>query len=116
MEDNANVYQGAFLSHSGDGYTAPSLHTLSIETVIQHIRHCKSELTRNMIVLQQAALEQERTEQRFEGLAEDVKTLIEVVKPLEAGSVVTDQWIRERDQVIMMLQGILNETQPNESQ
>jgi hypothetical protein len=115
MEGNANVYKGAFLSRGGDGYTAPSSRKPSIEAVIQNIRHCKSELTLNMIVLQQAALEQERTEQRFERLAEVVNMLIEVVKPLEVGSVVTDQRIRERDQAIMRLQGILSETPPNES-
>ena len=96
-----------FKSHDGDGYTAPSLRKSSIETVIQHIRQCKSELTRNMIVPQQAALEQERVEQRFEELAEVVKRLIERVKLLEAGAVVAENWITERDHVIGALQEML---------
>jgi hypothetical protein len=112
MEGNGNRQKGTFLSRGGDGYTAPSPRKPSIEAVIQHMRQCKSEITRNMIVLQQAALEQERTEQRFEKLAEAVNLLIEAVRPLEAGAVVTEQWIAGRDQAIVMLQGVLsNETE-----
>jgi len=105
MEGNGNWYQGVFLSRGGDGYTAPAPRQASIEAVIQRMRQCKSDLTRNMIVLQQAALEQERKEQLFERLAEVVTMLIEAVTSLEAGTVVTDEWIRERDQTIKRLQG-----------
>jgi hypothetical protein len=115
MEGNNNVHQGAFLSRGGDGYTAPSLPQSSIETVIQHMRQCRSELTRNMIVLQQAALEQERTEQRFEGLAEVVTLLIEVARKPAVGSVVAKDWITERDQVIAVLHEMLEEARQKEA-
>jgi hypothetical protein len=114
MEDNS-MSQGTFPSTGSVGYRAPSPRKPDIKEIIQHIRQCRDELTRNVLMLQQAALEQERTEQRFEGLAEIINRLIQVIKLLEAGAVVTDQWIRERDQVIAILQGILNETQQNES-
>ena len=50
-------------------------------------------------------------EQRFERLANAVNVLIELVKPLETGSVVTEQWIVERNQAIVILQGVLDEAQ-----
>jgi hypothetical protein len=115
MEGN-NSYKRAFLSAGDSGYKAPSLRKPDIKEVIQHIRQCRDELTRNVLLLQQAALEQERTEQRFEGLAKVVDLFIEVVKKPLALSVVTEDWIRERDQIIMVLQEILGEAQPNESQ
>jgi hypothetical protein len=113
MKGNGNVYQGAFLSRGGDGYTAPPRKP-NIEDVIRQMYVCRSELMRNTAILQQAALEQERTEQRFEGLAQAVTLLIEVAKKPVAESVVTEDWIKERDQVIMGLQKALGEAQSNE--
>ncbi len=108
MEGNGNWYQGVFLSRGGDGYTAPAPRQASIEAVIQRMRQCKSDLTRNMIVLQQAALEQERKEQLFERLAEVVTMLIDVVEKPAAGSTVTKDWITERDQVVAVLRKMLD--------
>jgi hypothetical protein len=113
MKGNGNVYQGAFLSRGGDGYTAPPRKP-NIEDVIRQMYVCRSELMRNTAILQQAALEQERTEQRFEGLAQAVTLLIEVAKKPVAESVVTEDWIKERDQVIMVLQTVLSEAQQSE--
>ena len=109
MKGNSNLYQGAFLSHGGDGYTAPP-HKPNIEDVIRQMYVCRSELMRNTALLQQVALEQERVEQRFEGLAEVVKILIEVARKPAAGSVVAKDWIAERDQVVAVLQEMLEET------
>lgn len=116
MKGTSNSSNRTFLSAGAVGYRAPSPHKQNIETVVRQIRQDRVKLMRNQLTLEQAALEQERTEQHFERLAKVVDSLIEVLKPLEVGTVVTDQWIRERDQAIVRLQEILSETQQNESQ
>ncbi len=116
IEERNSSYKGTFLSAGDMGYVAPRRRKVDVKEIVQHMRQCRDELTRNVLILQQAALEQERTEQRFEGLAKVVDLFIEVVKKPLALSVVTEDWIRERDQIIMVLQEMLGEAQQNESQ
>src|SRR5579884_869424 len=93
MEGNHNVYKGTFLSSGSAAYRAPSPRKPDIKEVVQHIRQCRDEMTRNVIILQQAALEQERLEAYYDQLAIATKTLVEVIEELEAGTVLTNEWI-----------------------
>lgn len=115
MEGN-NIHKGTFLSSGGSGYRAPSPHRPNIKEIVQHVRQCRDEITRNVIILQQAALEQERLETYYEQLAVGTKALIEVVEELEAGTVLTSEWVRQRDEATRAIHIILGESQQNQLQ
>jgi hypothetical protein len=74
---------------------------------MQQLRVCREGLARDITALQHIAQEQERTEQRYEQLAQGVNLLIEVVKEPVAGTVVTEEWGTNRDQAIITLQEML---------
>ena len=100
MEGSHNSSKGTFLSSGGPGYRAPSPHKPDIKAVVQHIRQCRDEITRNVIILQQAALEQERLEEYFEQLAAATQILIEVTEEPGKGTTLTSEWIQRRDEAI----------------
>jgi hypothetical protein len=114
MEDN-NSFKGTFLS-AGGGYKAPYPRKADIKEIIQYVRQCRDELTRNVITLQQAALEQERLEAYYEQLAAATKTLIEVTKELEVGTELTSEWIQRRDEASKIIHMIIGEAQQEKSQ
>ena len=109
MESSTNSSKGIFLSSGGPGYRAPSLHKPDIKEIVQHIRQCRDEITRNVIILQQAALEQERLEAYYEQLAAATKTLIEVIEEPGEGTVLTSEWIQRRGEAIKVVDMILGE-------
>ena len=116
MESNShNSSQGTFLSSGGSGYRAPSPRKPDIKAVVQHIRQCRDEITRNVIILQQAALEQERLEAYFEQLAAATQTLIEVMEEPGEGTVLTSEWIQRRDEAIKVVRMILDQEQQSET-
>ncbi len=114
MEDSHNLSKGTFLSSGGPGYRAPSSRKSDIKAAIQHIRQCRDEMTRNVLILQQAALEQERLEAYFEQLAAAIQTLIEVIEEPGEGTILTSEWIQRRDEAIKVVGMILGEAMPNE--
>ena len=116
MESNRNSSKGPFLSSGGSGYRAPSPHKPNIKRVVQHIQQCRDEITRNVIILQQAALEQERLEAYYEQLAAATQTLIEVMEEPGEGTVLTGEWMQRRDEVIKVVRMILDQEQQNETQ
>ena len=109
MESSHNSSKGTFLSSGGPGYSAPSPCKPNIKKIIQHIRQCRDEITRNVIVLQQAALQQERLEAYFEQLAAAIQTLIEVIEEPGEGTILTSEWIQRRDEAIKGVHMILDE-------
>jgi hypothetical protein len=111
MEGNHNSSKGPFLSAGESGYRAPSPRKPDIRKVLQHIRQCRNEITHNVIILQQAALEQERLEAYFEQLAAATKTLIEVAEELREGATITSEWVQRRDQAITVVHMIAAEGQ-----
>ena len=80
-----------------------------IKAVVQHIRQCRDEITRDVIILQQAALEQERLEAYFEQLAAATRILIEVIEEPGEGTILTSEWIERRDEAIKAVHVILGE-------
>ena len=116
MGGNDNSYKGTFLSSGGSGYTAPSPRKPNIKKIVQHMQQCRNEMTHDMMLLQQAALEQERLENYYDQLAVGVKTLIEVAEELEAGMVIASEWVKHRDQAITIIRMILDKAQQNQSQ
>lgn len=60
-----NVYEGTFLSAGVTGYRAPSPRKPDVKEIIQHMRRCWDKITRNVNMLQQAALEQELSPKRI---------------------------------------------------
>jgi hypothetical protein len=104
-----NVYEGTFLSAGGSGYKAPLPRKPDIEEVLRQLRACKTNLTHNLIAIQEIAREQERTEQHYERLAKAVAMTIALIKEPVAGSVLSETWIIERDQAIMILREMLGE-------
>jgi len=111
-----NSSQGAFLSAGSSGYKAPSPRKPDIKEIIQYVRQCRDELTRNVITLQQAALEQERLEAYYEQLAAATKTLIEVAEELGEGRTITSEWVQRRDEAIKVIGMIIGEAQQEKSQ
>jgi hypothetical protein len=110
-----NVYGSSFLSAGGNGYKAPFPRKSDREKVVQQLRTCKNRLARTLVAVQRIAQEQEQAEQRYTRLAKLATLLIEVVKQPGAGSVLTETWIVERDQAILVLQALLGGTpQQNE--
>lgn len=116
MGDSNNSYKGMFLSSGGSGYTAPSPRKANIKEIVLHMRQCRNEMTYDVMLLQQVALEQERLEKYDEQLVVGAKTLIEVVEELEAGMMITSEWIKHRDQAIMIIRMIIGKAQQNEVQ
>ncbi len=98
MEDNHNAYKGTFLSSGDAGYRAPPPRKPDVKAVIQHIQRCRDEIMRNIVIPQQAALEQERLEAYFEQLAAAIQTLIEVIAEPGEGTILTSEWIQRRDE------------------
>ena len=111
MGSSHNSFKGTFLSSGGAGYRAPSPRKPDIKAIIQHIRQCRDEITRNVIVLQQAALEQERLEAYYEQLAIATKALVDVVEEPGEGTVLTSEWIQSRDEAIKAIHMIICEAQ-----
>ena len=109
MGGDKRSYQGTFLSSGEVGYTAPSPRKPNVKQIVLHMRQCRNEMTHDVMLLQQVALEQERLEQQYEQLAVGVKTLIEVVEELEAGTMITGEWIKHRNQAIMIIHMIIGE-------
>jgi hypothetical protein len=116
MESSHNTSKGTFFSSGGPGYRAPSPRKPNIKEVVQHVRQCRDEMTRNVIILQQAALEQERLEAYFEQLAAATQTLIEVMQEPGEGTVLTGEWMQRRDEVIKVVRMILGQEQQDETQ
>ena len=117
MESSShNSSKGTFLSSGGPGYRAPSPRKPDIKVVVQHIRQCRDEITRNVIILQQAALEQERLEAYFEQLAAATQTLIEVMEEPGERTMLTSEWIQRRDEAIKVVRMILDQEQQDETQ
>lgn len=116
MEGSDNSYKRTFLSSGGPGHTAPSPRKPNIKQIVLHMRQCRNEMTHDVLLLQQAALEQERLEKYYEQLAVEVKTLIEVIEELEEGAVITSVWVKRRDQAITTIRMIIGEAQQNETQ
>jgi hypothetical protein len=113
MEGGKRTYQGIFLSSGEGGYRAPSPRKSNVKQIIQHMRQCRNEMTHDVMLLQQVALEQERLEQQYDQLAIGVKALVEVVEELEEGAVITNEWIKHRDQAIMIIRMVIGEAQQN---
>ena len=116
MESNHNSSEGTFLSSGGSGYRATSPRKPDIKAVVQHIRQCRDEITHNVLVLQQAALEQERLEAYYEQLSAGVKVLIGVIEDPGKGAVLTSEWIQRRDEAIRVVDMILDEAGHGEAQ
>ena len=116
MEGSKSLSQGAFLSAGEPGYTAPSPRKPNVREIVLHMRQCRNEMTHDILLLQQAALEQERLEKYYEQLAVGVKTVIEMVEELEEGAVITGEWVQRRDQAITLIRMIFDEAQQNQSQ
>ena len=109
MESSHNSSKGAFLSSGGSGYRAPSPHKPDIKEIVQHVRQCRDEMTRNVIILQQAALEQERLEAYYEQLATATQTLLGVIEEPGEGTVLTGEWIQRRDEATKIIHMILGD-------
>ena len=111
MEHSHNSFQDTFLSSGGPGYRAPSLQKPDIKKVMRHIQKCRDEITHDVLILQQAALEQERLEAYFEQLAAATQTLIEVMEEPGEGTVLTSEWIQHRDEAVKIVYTILGKAQ-----
>jgi hypothetical protein len=109
MESSRNSSKDSFLSSGGPGYRAPSPRKPDIKKVLQHIRKCRDEMTRNAIILQQAALEQERVEAYYEQLATATQTLIGVIEEPGEGTVLTSEWVQRRDEATKIIHMILGD-------
>ena len=116
MESNRNSSKGTFLSSGGPDYRALSPRKPNIKEIVLHMRQCRDEMTHDVMLLQQAALEQERLEASYEQLAIGAKTLIEVVEELEAGVMITSEWVKHCDQAITIIRMIVDEAQQSETQ
>ncbi len=115
MGGNDNFYKRTFLSSGEPGYTALSPRKPNAKEIVLHMRQCRNEMTHDVMLLQQVALEQERQEKLYEQLAVGARTLIEVVEGLEVDVVITGEWIQHRDQAITIIRMLFDEAQQHKT-